>query len=107
MKQEKDNQEIPELEYIIEIDKDYKNKESTRSAIESNPEIEIVRKFQLTELYHIRIKTDNIPEGAIKEDYIENKINEISDIEGVHSIRKVLRDYKALDEYINQDQQPC
>ncbi|MDD5086549.1 MAG: hypothetical protein PHV16_02240 [Candidatus Nanoarchaeia archaeon] len=106
MQENKNLENNIELEYMIILKEDYEKKQGTRNAIENNPEIEILRRYDIIDMYHIKIKTDKISEGIDMKKYVENKAQEIKDIEGVDKVNKVQRDYKVLEDYINQDQQP-
>lgn len=95
--QEKNLGEFVEGEYLITIKPDYVEKENIEDKLKDIEGINIIRKFSLKEVYHIKIESpEEIVEEDKKSDYILKKVEELKGLEYILDVEPTGK-VRALD----------
>ena len=80
--QEKNLRDFVEGEYLITIKPDYVERENIEEKLKNIEGINIIRKFSLKEIYHVKIESPKeIAEEDKKSDYILKKVEELKGLE--------------------------
>ena len=89
-KQKKNIENFVEGEYLITIDPDYVGKENIDNKLKTINGINIIKKFSLKEIYHVKIESPKeIVEEDKKSDYISTKIEELKGLEYILYVEPV------------------